>query len=64
MAKLSDIYKLRVEMNKLQLQIRSLQQKGRSSKEIAAIVGVPEKSVRVIIKWIGRKVKVSRNDNG
>lgn len=55
---LSDISKLRLEMKKLQAKIKGLYRKGCSSAEIAEKLNVPEKSVRVIIKWMDRKGKV------
>lgn len=55
---LSDISKLRLEMNILQAKIRGLHRKGCSSAEIAEKLDTPEKSVRVIIKWMDRKGKV------
>lgn len=55
---LSDISKLRLEMKILQAKIRDLHRRGYDSAKIAEKLDVPEKSVRVIIKWMDRKVKV------
>ena len=55
---LSDINKLRLEMNILQAKIKGLHRRGCNSTVIAEKLDVPEKSVRVIIKWMDRKGKV------
>lgn len=59
MAKLSDIYKLRLEMAKVQAQVKHLKFKGLTPNQIADSLGIPVESVKVIIKW---KCKDSRKE--
>jgi DNA-binding CsgD family transcriptional regulator len=59
MAKLSDIYKLRQEMAKVQSQVKYLKGKGLTPEQIADKLDIPVKSVKVIIKW---KCKDSRKE--
>ena len=51
MARLSDIYKLRQEQAKVQAQVKHLRWKGLTPDKIADTLGIPEKSVRVIVRW-------------
>ena len=51
MAKLSDIYKLRLEQAKVQAQVKHLRFKGLTPDKIADTLGMSEKAVRVIVRW-------------
>ena len=54
MARWNDLAKLRMEMEKLQAQVRQLHNRGCDSATIAERVDAPEKSVRVIVSWLAR----------
>ena len=54
MARWNDLAKLRMEMEKLQAQVKHLHNRGCDSTTIAKKVNAPEKSVRVIVSWLAR----------
>jgi len=60
---LSDISKLRLEMKILQAKIKGLYRKGCSCAEIAEKLDVPEKSIRVIVKWLTKKGLINNFKN-
>jgi hypothetical protein len=51
MARWNDLSKLRMEMEKLQAQVKQLHNKGCSPSDISYTLDTPERNVRVIIKW-------------
>jgi len=51
MSRWNDLEKLRMEMDKIQAQVKHLHKRGCASNVIADKLEVPEKSVRVIIRW-------------
>lgn len=51
MARVSDIYLLRQEQAKVQAQVRVLHKRGLEPSVIADNLGMPEKAVRVIVRW-------------
>lgn len=55
MARWNDLAKLRMEMEKLQAQVKNLHNRGYKPSEIADIVGSNEKAVKVMIKWLNKK---------
>lgn len=55
MASGSDISKLRLEMEKLQAQVKHLHKKGCDSATIAEKVDAPEKAIRVMVSWYSKK---------
>lgn len=55
---LSDINKLRLEMNIFQAKVKGFHSRGYDSAKIAEELYVPEKSIRVIIKWLSGKGKL------
>lgn len=60
---LSDISQLRLEINIFQAKVKGMYRKGHNSAEIASQLYVPEKSIRVIIKWLMRKGEID-NERG
>lgn len=55
MARWNDLAKLRMEMEKLQAQVRQLHNRGCDSATIAERVDAPEKSVCVMVSWYSKK---------
>ena len=53
MARWSDLSKLRMEMDMLQAKARNLHDRGKTPREIADSLEIPEKSARVIVAYLG-----------
>ena len=47
---------LRLDMDMLQAKVKWLHKKGCNSEEIAKKVNISERSVRVIVKWLIKKI--------
>ena len=51
MARWSDLSKLRMDMEMIQAKVRNMYSRGCECKDIAHALEIPEKSVRVIVRW-------------
>ena len=51
MARWSDLSKLRMDMEMLHAKINAMYSRGHNASDIADAIQVPERNIRVIIKW-------------